>query len=200
MDHAAHIAANQNQRLRDEFPLFADQLEEYDEPTGKATKAAILLKDVVGRGSPVTQVQSAEEGLLVSLDRRGSVDLPFIAELYGKPEPRILEELGDLVYHDPEQKTWQTADQYLSGNVRKKLQAALEAGPDYAVNAERLRDVQPEDVLPGDIDANLGSPWIPPADLQTFAAELFKVEPQAIDVPRDRCLSPEHCRKKRPPA
>jgi len=59
-------------------------LEDYDEVTGKATKAAILKKDVVGRTPPVTHVHSAEEGLLVSLNQRGTVDLSFVAALYGK--------------------------------------------------------------------------------------------------------------------
>jgi SAM-dependent methyltransferase len=76
-------------------------LEDYDETTGKATKAAILQKDVVGPAPAITRVASAEEGLLVSLDRRGAVDLPFIASLYGKPEAEIIAELGDLIYLDP---------------------------------------------------------------------------------------------------
>src|SRR5438309_6596654 len=96
-------------------------LEQYDESTGRASKAAIMRKDVVGRNPPVTSVRSAEEGLLVSLDQRGTVDLQFIATLYGKTEEQVLAELGDLVFHDPEQSTWQTADAYLSGNVRRKL-------------------------------------------------------------------------------
>src|SRR5207244_13512230 len=69
-------------------------LENYDEASGTAAKAAILKKDVVGRTPPVTSVRSAEEGLLVSLDQRGAVDLPFIAALYGKPEDQVLAELG----------------------------------------------------------------------------------------------------------
>ena len=113
-------------------------LEDYDEVTGKAAKAAIMTKDVVGKTPPVTHVQSAEEGLLVSLNQRGAVDLPFIATLYGKPEEQVIAELGDLIFHDPESKTWQTADAYLSGNVRAKLTAAERAGPDYARNAEAL--------------------------------------------------------------
>src|SRR5207237_7655244 len=133
-------------------------LEDYDEVTDKAAKAAIMTKDVVGKTPPVTQVKSAEEGLLVSLNQRGTVDLPFIATLYGKPEEQVIQELGDLIFHDPEAKTWQTADYYLSGNVRQKLAAVLNAGPAYTRNAETLRRVQPEDVLPGDIDANLGAP------------------------------------------
>ncbi len=157
-------------------------LEEYDEVTGQAKKAAIMQKDVVGKNPPITKVTSAEEGLLVSLDRHGMVDLPFIATLYGKAEEAIIAELGDLIYRDPEAKEWQTADAYLSGNVRAKLAAAEAAGADYARNASALRAVQPEDVLPGDIDANLGTPWIPESAIQAFAATLFQVEPDAIQV------------------
>src|SRR5206468_11319848 len=123
-------------------------LEDYDEVTAKATKADIMQKDVVGKNPPITSVRSAEEGLLVSLDQRGAIDLPLIATLYGKPEEQVLAELGDLVFNEPESKTWQTADVYLSGNVRAKLAAVLNAGPAYARNAETLRDVQPEDLLP----------------------------------------------------
>ncbi|HEX5272557.1 MAG TPA: DEAD/DEAH box helicase family protein, partial [Gemmataceae bacterium] len=157
-------------------------LEEYDEVTGKATKAAIMRRDVVGKTPPVTRVETAEEGLLVSLNQRGAVDLPFIAGLYGKPEEQIVAELGDLIYRDPESKQWQTADAYLSGNVRAKLAAAGAAGAEYARNAEALKKVQPEDVLPGDIDANLGAPWIPEQDIRDFAAQLFGVPADGIQV------------------
>ena len=157
-------------------------LEDYDEVTGKAAKAAIMTKDVVGKTPPITQVKSAEEGLLVSLNQRGAVDLPFIAALYGKPEQQVIAELGDLIFLDPESKSWQTADAYLSGDVRAKLKAAERAGSDYARNADALRRVQPEDVLPGDIDAGLGAPWIPESDIQAFAAELFRVDPASVPV------------------
>jgi len=157
-------------------------LEDYDEVTGKAAKAAIMTRDVVGKKPPVTHVTSAEEGLLVSLNQRGAVDLPFIGTLYGKPKAEIVAELGDLIFPDPESRTWQTADAYLSGNVRAKLAAAQAAGPQYARNVNALREVQPEDVLPGDIDANLGAPWIPESDIQSFAADLFKVEQSSIPV------------------
>lgn len=157
-------------------------LEDYDEVAGKATKAAIMQKDVVGRTPPITSVASAEDGLLVSLNHRGKVDLPYICELYGKSEREVIEELGDLLYHDPETKCWQTADDYLSGEVRAKLATAEKAGAEYARNAEALRGVQPEDVLPGDIDANLGAPWIPIRDIQAFAADLFRVSRSAIKI------------------
>jgi N12 class adenine-specific DNA methylase len=157
-------------------------LEDYDEVTGKAAKAAIMSRDVVGKTQPITQVRSAEEGLLVSLNQKGAVDLPFIGSLYGKQKAEIVAELGDLIFPDPESRTWQTADAYLSGTVRAKLAAAERAGPLYARNVKALREVQPEDVLPGDIDANLGAPWIPESDVQAFAADLFKVELTSVPV------------------
>jgi N12 class adenine-specific DNA methylase len=157
-------------------------LEDYDEITGKATKASIMKKDVVGKTPPVTHVANAEEGLLVSLNERGQVDLAYISALYGKSEKQVIGELGELIFQDPECMTWQTADAYLSGNVRAKLAAAERAGPAFERNAEALRAVQPEDVLPGDIDANLGAPWIPAADIQAFAAELFRVEESSVPL------------------
>ncbi|GMU38908.1 MAG: hypothetical protein AMXMBFR22_30990 [Phycisphaerae bacterium] len=168
--------------IEDPDAMLVMSLEEYDEVTGKAAKAAILSKDVVGQTPPVTHVRSAEEGLLVSLNERGGVDLPFIARLYGKPESEIITELDDLIFLDPESHAWKTADDYLSGNVRAKLAYAKNADPAFARNVEALGRVQPEDVLPGDIDANLGAPWIPATDIQAFAAELFRVEPAAVPV------------------
>jgi len=157
-------------------------LEDYDEVTGKAAKSAIMSRDVVGRTPPVTHVRSAEEGLLVSLNQHGCVYLDYISQLYGKPESQVIAELGDLIFKDPQTGKWETADAYLSGNVREKLAAAEAAGPEYARNVSALREVQPEDVLPGDIDANLGAPWIPESDIQAFAADLFKVEPSSVPV------------------
>ena len=131
---------------------------------------------MVGKSPPVTHVTSAEEGLLVTLDRNGGIDLAYIAQLYGKPEEAIIAELGDLIYHDPE--TQRMADRRrlpVGQRAGRSSTAAEAAGPEYARNAEALRHVQPEDVLPGDIDANLGAPWIPASDIQAFAADLFGV-------------------------
>ncbi len=157
-------------------------LEEYDEVTGKAEKAAIFSRDVVGPKHAVTSVRSAEEGLLVSLDEKGGIDLGFIASIYHKPEALIIQELGDLIYLDPATGQYETADIYLSGNVREKLRIAEAAGQAFEANANRLRQVQPPDVLPGDIDAKLGSPWIPASDIQDFAAELFGVDCKNISI------------------
>jgi N12 class adenine-specific DNA methylase len=157
-------------------------LEDYDEVTGKATKAAIMARDVVGKTPPVTHVSIAEEGLLVSLNQHGKVDLPLICFLYGKPRNQVIAELGDLIFPNPEAKKWETADDYLSGNVKAKLAAAEKAGPPYARNVRSLQAIQPEDVLPGDIDANLGAPWIPERDIQAFAADLFHVDSSSVPV------------------
>jgi N12 class adenine-specific DNA methylase len=106
-------------------------------------------QDVVGRLTPVTAVQSAEAGLLVCLDHRGEVDLPYIATLYEKGVREIIAELGDLLYQDPDTRGWETADAYLSGNVRAKLAIAEAAGAAYTRNAEALRAVQPEGCAAG---------------------------------------------------
>ena len=169
-------------------------LEDYNETTGQASKAAIMQKDVVGQSPPITSVTSAEEGLLISLNQRGFVDLAYIESLYGKPKEQIISELDDLIFLDPESKTWQTADDYLSGNVRAKLSLAEKAGNAFERNAEALKRVQPEDVLPGDIDANLGAPWIPSSDIRGFAAELFGVDLSSIAIshlPKDAVWSIE---------
>ena len=166
----------------DKDAMLVMSLEDYDEATGKAAKATIMQRDVVGKTPPITHVRNAEEGLLVSLNQKGGIDLSFIASLYHKPESHVIEELGDLIFLDPASSTWQTADAYLSGNVREKLAEAKRAGPEFTRNLTALEQVQPEDVLPGDIDANLGAPWIPESDIQAFAGELFRVEPVSVPI------------------
>ena len=168
--------------IEDPDAMLVMALEDCDPTSGTAVKATIMTRDVVGRTPPVTAVRSAEEGLLVALDRTGEVDLRLIASLYGKDEACIVAELGELIYRDPATAGWQTADEYLSGNVRDKLKVAQGAGPEYARNAEAFRAVQPEDVLPGEIDANLGAPWVPEGDVQAFAAELLGVPRSSITV------------------
>ena len=117
----------------------------------------------------------------MSLNTRGAVDMPYIASLYSGSPRQIIDELGDLIYQDPESGAWQTADAYLSGNVRAKL--ARRRGGRRGLRREMaLRAVQPEDVLPGEIDANLGAPWIPETDIQAFAAELFQAPSSSIQI------------------
>lgn len=157
-------------------------LEDYDDTTGKARKAAIMERDVVGKTNEVTSVQTAEDGLLVSLNQKGCVDLEYIASLYGRGEHQVIAELGDLIYRNPLTEQWETADVYLSGDVRQKLKVARTAGEAFFRNANALERVLPEDVLPGEIDANLGSPWIPTTDVAQFASELLQVPQCAITI------------------
>ena len=159
-------------------------LEDYDEVTDIATKSAIMRKDVVGKHEPITHVRSAEEGLLVALNQQGWVNLELISQLYGKPEDKIIAELGDLIFQNPETRKWETADDYLSGNVREKLAITQRSGNEFCRNVRSLEAVQPEDVLPGDIDANLGAAWIPVQDVQAFAAHLFNVDVSSVPVSR----------------
>jgi hypothetical protein len=124
-------------------------LEHYDERMGLAEKAAILHHDVVGRHAPRTTVQSAEEGLLVSLDQRGVVDLPYIATLYAAPVRQIIAELGDLIYQEPDTQVWHTADVYLSGEdlhlrerERQEAQILQQPTPSREWVGGGLRDAQ----------------------------------------------------------
>ena len=158
-------------------------LEHYDEETGRATKAAIMHQDVVGTTDACyhrSERRSRTPGLPRPPRRRGPA--LYRHALRDTPVRQIIAELGDLIYQDPDTEAWQTADAYLSGNVRAKLATAERAGAAYTRNAEALRLVQPEDVLPGDIDAHLGAPWIPEGDIQAFAAALFGVSPEAVQI------------------
>lgn len=167
---------------RDPDAMLVMALEEYDEETGTVQEAPLLTEDVLGEVPSVTHVASAEHGLLVTLNTTGIVDIPAISRLYGKERRDVCAELGDLIYQDPRTQQWQTADIYLSGNVRVKLQQALGAGEAYARNVTALRRVQPRDLLPGEIDANLGAPWIPAQDVALFAQELFDVRDFHLQV------------------
>ena len=157
-------------------------LEEYDEETDTATKAAIMLRDVVGHTPRILAAESAEAALLQSLNVHGAINLPYMAQLYSGSPRQIIDELGNLLYQDPETHGWLTADAYLSGNVRTKLVTAAAAGDAYRRNVTALHAVQPADVLPSDIDVNLGAPWIPVSDIQAFAATLFGVDPDWITI------------------
>lgn len=113
---------------------------------------------------------SAKDALATVLNERGRVDLDAISELYGEPKDKVVAELGGLIFKTPA-GDYQTADEYLSGNVKKKLaeaERALEADPALARNVAALRDVQPSDIEPVDIDVKPGSPWIPPQHIADF--------------------------------
>jgi N12 class adenine-specific DNA methylase len=155
-------------------------LEEFDPETRRATKTAVFERRTLERYRPVERVETASEALLVSLNETGQISWPRMESLTGRPGAELQEELGSLAYRNPESGTWETADRYLSGNVRAKLLVARDAAridPDYRRNIDALEAVQPKDLEPSEIEARLGSSWIPQSDVRDFVAEV-------LDVPR----------------
>ena len=158
-------------------------IEEYDPETGTARKGPIFTERVIhAPAEPV--IVTAADALAVTLAERGVVDLAHACDLLGRDRDTVLAELGDTVFLDPGLTTegfeaWQTADEYLSGQVRRKLAAARAAAAldaRYARNVTALERVQPEDLRPSDITARLGAPWIPAGDVEAFIREVIGVE------------------------
>src|SRR5207237_10032091 len=126
------------------------------------------------------RVETASEALLVSLNETGQISWPRMESLTGKSACDLQDELGPLIYRNPEGGAWETADRYLSGNVRSKLavaQASEQIDPAYRRNVEALQSVQQKDLEPGEIEASLGSSWIDPLDIRGIITEV-------LDVPR----------------
>ena len=153
-------------------------LEILDEDRKLKRKADIFSKRTIRRRKPVTQVDTASEALAVSIGERAKVDLPFMAWLTGKAEDEIVADLQGVIFLDPLEQTWQTADEYLSGNVRAKLrvaQTAAESDSSFAVNVEALQAAQPKDLDASEIDVRLGTTWVDKAYIQRFMIELLGI-------------------------
>ena len=153
-------------------------LEILDEDRKLKRKADIFSKRTIRRRKPVTQVDTASEALAVSIGERAKVDLPFMARLTGKAEDEIVADLQGVIFFDPLEQTWQTADEYLSGNVRAKLrvaQTAAESDSSFAVNVEALQAAQPKDLDASEIDVRLGTTWVDKAYIQRFMIELLGI-------------------------
>ena len=153
-------------------------LEILDEDRKLKRKADIFSKRTIRRRKPVTQVDTASEALAVSIGERAKVDLPFMARLTGKAEDEIVADLQGVIFLDPLEQTWQTADEYLSGNVRAKLrvaQTAAESDSSFAVNIEALQAAQPKDLDASEIDVRLGTTWVDKAYIQRFMIELLGI-------------------------
>ena len=158
-------------------------LENIDEDGKMESKADMFTKRTIRPERKVTSVDTPEEALAISIGEHGKVDLPYMSELLGTPGEydRITEELQGVIFKDPlapeEPETgWQTADEYLSGDVRRKLriaQMAAEKNPDFAVNVEALRKAQPKDLDASEIDVRLGATWIDRDYIQQFMEETF---------------------------
>lgn len=154
-------------------------LEEYDKDTKKATKAAIFTKNTITPIKTVTHVNTIEEGLTVSMNELGTVDAKRIAELLGETEANVTRMLLDnrLAFKN-RNGVLETAEQYLSGNVKAKLkdaEALAEGDSDYLANVEELKKVIPADIAAEDISVQPGSTWIPDSVYGDFVAETLGV-------------------------
>ena len=160
-------------------------LENLDEQGQLKSKAAMFTKRTIRPERTVTSVDTPSEALAVSIGEHGKVDLPYMAELLGTPGNygRITTELSGVIFKDPaadaddSEAGWQTADKYLSGNVRDKLrmaQLAAESHPEFKVNVDALTKAQPKDLEASEIDVRLGATWLDPSIVQQFMMETFQ--------------------------
>ena len=159
-------------------------LENYDAEHNRAAKTAIFERRTLEKYRPKAHVDTAAEALAISLNETGGIDWKRMASLTGHGPKQMQQELDALVYRNPE-GDWETADRYLSGNVRAKLktaEAAAAIDPSYQRNVDALKAVQPSDLLPGDISARLGSSWIPASDVRDFIAETLDAPKSLVTV------------------
>ena len=143
-------------------------LENLDEDGHLKSKADMFTKRTIKPERKVNSVDTPSEALAISIGEHGKVDLPYMAELLGTPGncERITTELSGVIFKDPAadadapEAGWQTADEYLSGNVRDKLrmaQLAAESHPEFKVNVDALTKAQPKDLEASEIDVRLGA-------------------------------------------
>jgi N12 class adenine-specific DNA methylase len=159
-------------------------LENYDAEGKRATKTAIFERRTLQKYTPASHVDTAAEALAISLNEIGGIDWKRMESLTGRSPRQMQHELEGMVYRNPE-GDWETADRYLSGNVRAKLKTAESAASldrSYQHNVEALKAVQPADLLPGDISARLGSSWIPASDVKDFICETLDIPKSFVSV------------------
>ena len=152
-------------------------LEKLDDEGKFEGKADMFTKRTIKRAEVVTSVDTASEALAVSLSEKARVDLPYMAELAGKSEDEITEELTGVIFKNPLTDRWETADEYLSGNVREKLSVArnyAENHPEYAINVSALERVQPKELDASEIEVRIGATWIDPKYIEDFMRETFQ--------------------------
>ncbi|WP_026508078.1 DEAD/DEAH box helicase family protein [Butyrivibrio sp. MC2013] len=152
-------------------------LEKLDDEGKFEGKADMFTKRTIKRAEVVTSVDTASEALAVSLSEKARVDLPYMAELAGKSEDEIADELAGVIFKNPLTDKWETADEYLSGNVREKLSVArnyAENHPEYAVNVSALECVQPKELDASEIEVRIGATWIDPKYIEDFMRETFQ--------------------------
>ena len=141
-------------------------------------KADIFTKRTLQPPVRITHADTAADALAVSISEKAGVDLDFMSELMdGKEKSEIISDLKGVIYLNPETSAWETADAYLSGNIRNKLavaKSAAEPNPDFTENVSALEAAMPDRIEAGDITAKLGSPWIDDKYIQEFMYELFE--------------------------
>ena len=139
-------------------------------------KADIFTKRTIKPHEVVTSVDTASEALALSISEKACVDMHYMAQLSGKSQDELIDELNGVIFLDPTRGNWQTADEYLSGNVRQKLrqaEAAAVDAPGYAPNVEALQQAQPKDLDASEIEVRLGATWIDKDYIQQFMYETF---------------------------
>jgi len=140
-------------------------------------KADMFTKRTIRQRQSVTSVDTAAEALALSIGEKARVDMAYMSQLTGKSEDDIIDELNGVIFLDPVYGDWQTADEYLSGNVRQKLREAEKAAvdsPGYLPNVEALRAAQPKDLDASEIEVRLGATWIDKKYIQQFMFELLE--------------------------
>ena len=172
------ISSNANKRAfsQDSSYCLLTSLEFLDDKGELKRKADIFTKRTIRRAETVTSVDTASEALAVSIGERAGVDLSYMAQLSGKTEEELTEELAGVIFKNPISEKWEPSDEYLSGNVREKLQIAkqfAENHPEYQVNVQYLEQVQPKDLDASEIEARLGATWISEDYITRFMAETF---------------------------
>ena len=172
------LSSNANKRAfsQDSSYCLLTSLEFLDDKGELKRKADIFTKRTIRRAETVTSVDTASEALAVSIGERAGVDLSYMAQLSGKTEAELTEELAGVIFKNPISEKWEPSDEYLSGNVREKLQIAkqfAEDHPEYQVNVQYLEQVQPKDLDASEIEARLGATWISENYITQFMAETF---------------------------
>ncbi len=172
------IGSNANKRAfsDDSSYCLLCSLEDLNEDGTLKRKADMFYKRTIKRAVAVTSVETASEALTVSMNEKARVDLPYMAQLTGKTEEKIAEELTGVIFKNPLTDQWENGDEYLSGNVREKLRLArsfAENHPEYTSNVRALEQVQPKDLEASEIEVRIGATWIEPEDYQDFMKELF---------------------------
>ncbi|MGR5608256.1 DUF3849 domain-containing protein [Enterocloster clostridioformis] len=159
-------------------------LERLDDEGNFIGKADMFTKRTIKKQEVVTSVDTASEALAVSLSEKAGVDLAYMSQLAGKSEEEITKELAGVIFQNPVTEEWETADEYLSGNVREKLSVArtfAENHPEYAINVTSLEGVQPKELDASEIEVRIGATWISTKYIEDFMRETFETPEYLFD-------------------